>query len=101
EQAHQLLNSSFAQFLADRGVMQLERQRERDLESLAGDRTNLACHLGDFDEYWGLLAEAKRSREEDRRGRERERVDAIRTIVAGPLPGGGVPGPPSPRAALA
>jgi len=87
EQAHQLLNSSFAQFLADRGVMQLERQRERDLESLAGYRTNLACHLGDFDEYWGLLAEAKRSREEDRRGRERERVDAIRTIVAGLRPG--------------
>ena len=61
EQAHQLLNSSFAQFLADRGVVQLERQRERDLESLAGYRTNLVCHLGDFDEYWGLLAEAKRS----------------------------------------
>ena len=60
EQAHQLLNSSFAQFLADRGVVQLERQRERDLESLAGYRTNLVCHLGDFDEYWGLLAEAKR-----------------------------------------
>ena len=87
EQAHQLLNSSFAQFLADRGVVQLERQRERDLESLAGYRTNLVCHLGDFDEYWGLLAEAKRSREEDRRGRERERVDAIRTIVAGLRPG--------------
>ena len=56
EQAHQLLNSSFAQFLADRGVVQLERQRERDLESLAGYRTNLACDLGDFDEYWGLFA---------------------------------------------
>ena len=30
EEAHHLLNSSFAQFLADRGVVALERQLERD-----------------------------------------------------------------------
>ncbi len=71
EQAHQLLNSSFAQFLADRGVVTLERQREHDRKALEGYRTNLVCHLGDFDEYWSLLSEAKLLREEDRRGRER------------------------------
>ncbi len=87
EQAHQLLNSSFAQFLADRGVVSLERQREHDRKALEGYRANLECHLGDFDEYWSLLNEAKRLREEDRRGRERERVDAIRTVVAGLRPG--------------
>jgi ATP-dependent RNA helicase HelY len=87
EQAHQLLNSSFAQFLADRGVVTLERQREHDLKALEGYRANLVCHLGDFDEYWSMLNEAKRLREEDRRGRERERVGAIRAAVAGLRPG--------------
>ncbi len=87
EQAHRLLNSSFAQFLADRGVVSLERQREHDRQALEGYRANLVCHLGDFDEYWRLLSEAKRLREEDRRGRERDRVEAIRSAVAGLRPG--------------
>jgi ATP-dependent RNA helicase HelY len=87
EQAHQLLNSSFAQFLADRGVVALERQRKHDLQALDGYRANLVCHLGDFDEYWSLLSDAKRLREEDRRGRERERLEAIRAAVAGLRPG--------------
>jgi ATP-dependent RNA helicase HelY len=87
EQAHRLLNSSFAQFLADRGVVSLERQRQHDLEALTGYRANLACHLGDFDEYWGLLSEAKRLRDEDRRGRERDRIEAIKATVAGLRPG--------------
>ena len=38
----------------------------------------MACHLGDFDEYWGLLAQANELREEDRLGRDKARKDAIR-----------------------
>ena len=87
EQAHQLLNSSFAQFLADRGVVALERQRERDREALKGYRRNLVCNLGDFDEYWGSLAQARRLRDEDRRGHERDRSDAVRSAVAALRPG--------------
>jgi ATP-dependent RNA helicase HelY len=87
EQAHQLLNSSFAQFLADRGVVVLERQRERDREALEGYRRNLVCHVGNFDEYWGLLAQARRLRDEDRRGHERDRSDAVRSAVATLRPG--------------
>src|SRR5207244_1692725 len=70
EQAHRLLNSSFAQFLADRGVVALERQRERDAQAVEGYRKNIECHLGNFDEYWGLLEGARRLRDEDRRGRD-------------------------------
>ena len=55
EQAHHLLNSSFAQFLADRGVVALERSRQQDLAALEGYRKNLVCDLGDFEEYWGYL----------------------------------------------
>ncbi|HEV8564644.1 MAG TPA: DEAD/DEAH box helicase [Actinomycetota bacterium] len=87
EQAHQLLNSSFAQFLADRGVVVLERQLQRDREALDGYRVNMVCHLGDFEEYWGLLETAQRLREEDRKGRERERTDAVRETVASLKPG--------------
>ena len=36
EQAHHLLNSSFAQFLADRGVVALERSRQQDLATTRG-----------------------------------------------------------------
>ncbi|MGZ4133004.1 MAG: DEAD/DEAH box helicase, partial [Actinomycetota bacterium] len=87
EQAHQLLNASFAQFLADRGVVALERARERDREALQGYRKNLVCHLGDFEEYWDLLRRARQLREEDRRGREVARGEAVRSAVASLKPG--------------
>ena len=87
EQAHHLLNSSFAQFLADRGVVALERSRQQDLEALEGYRTNMVCHLGDFQEYWGLLEKARRLREQDRRTRDQDLRDRIRQTVAALKPG--------------
>ncbi|MEA2555745.1 MAG: ATP-dependent helicase HelY, partial [Actinomycetota bacterium] len=87
EQAHQLLNSSFGQFLADRGVVALERSRVRDREALEGYKQNMACHLGDFDEYWALVEGARTLREEERRGQEKERVEAVRDAVRGLRPG--------------
>jgi ATP-dependent RNA helicase HelY len=87
EQAHHLLNSSFAQFLADRGVVALERQMERDRAHLAGYREQLHCHLGDFQEYWGLREKAERIREEARKGRERVRADEVREALSVLRPG--------------
>jgi ATP-dependent RNA helicase HelY len=87
EQAHHLLNSSFAQFLADRGVVALERSRQQDLATLDGYRRNLACDRGDFREYWGYLERARRLREEDRRDRERDVRDRLRDAVAALRPG--------------
>jgi ATP-dependent RNA helicase HelY len=87
EQAHHLLNSSFAQFLADRGVVALERQLERDRAYLAGYREQLHCDLGDFQEYWALRERAERIREEARKGRERVRTDEVREALAGLRPG--------------
>jgi ATP-dependent RNA helicase HelY len=87
EQAHHLLNSSFAQFLADRGVVALERSRQQDVEALEGYRKNMVCHVGDFQEYWGLLEKARRLREDDRRSRDQDRRDQLREAVATLKPG--------------
>ena len=87
EQSHHLLNSSFAQFLADRGVVVLERSRQQDLATLEGYRKNMTCHLGDFEEYWGYLEKARRLREDDRQARDQGRRDDVRAGVAGLRPG--------------
>ncbi len=87
DEAHHLLNSSFAQFLADRGVVTLERELERDRAQLATFREQMRCHLGDFAEYWSLREKAMGVRDEFRKGRERARTDAIREGLAALRPG--------------
>jgi ATP-dependent RNA helicase HelY len=52
--ARALLESSFAQFQADKAVVGLTRQLKRNLEALEGYLESMTCHLGDFDEYMGL-----------------------------------------------
>jgi len=51
QQAREILESSFAQFQADRGVVGLARQARRNEEALAGYAEAMTCHLGDFREY--------------------------------------------------
>ena len=87
EQAHHLLDSSFAQFQADRGVVALERQLERDKEEVAGLQDRMQCHLGDFVEYWGLREKVDRIRQEARKGRERLRAESVRAALADLRPG--------------
>ncbi|MDO9397895.1 MAG: DEAD/DEAH box helicase [Herbiconiux sp.] len=47
----EILESSFAQFQADRAVVDLARKVRQQEESLAGFDTAMTCHLGDFREY--------------------------------------------------
>jgi ATP-dependent RNA helicase HelY len=49
--ASELLESSFAQFQADRAVVALARTVRRQEEALEGYREAMTCHLGDFEEY--------------------------------------------------
>ena len=52
--ARVLLESSFAQFQADRAVVGLARQIQKNDEALTGYREAMVCHLGDFEEYAAL-----------------------------------------------
>jgi ATP-dependent RNA helicase HelY len=55
EQAHHLLNLSFAQYRADRDVVRLETQLERTARHLEEVRREAECELGDVDEYRALV----------------------------------------------
>ena len=51
ETAREVLQTSFAQFQADRAVVGLARQLRKNEEGLQGYREAMQCHLGDFTEY--------------------------------------------------
>ncbi len=69
DQAHHLLNLSFAQYRADGDVVRLETELQRAREQVAALRLRATCERGDTEEYRRLLAEAQRmgrSRPRDR-----------------------------------
>ena len=61
--AREILESSFAQFQADRAVVGLARQVREQEESLAGYAKAMTCDRGDFTEYSGHPPRAERPRE--------------------------------------
>ena len=79
--AREILETSFAQFQADRAVVGLARQARRQNEALEGYAEAMTCHLGDFSEYMAIrrriaAAEADVSRTAARS----RRLDAIATL---------------------
>ena len=74
DRARELLESSFAQFQADKAVVGLARQLRKSDDALAGYAEAATCHLGDFGEYARLRRELSdteagiaKSRRQDRR----------------------------------
>ncbi|WP_285116696.1 DEAD/DEAH box helicase [Leifsonia sp. fls2-241-R2A-40a] len=53
----EILESSFAQFQADRAVVDLARKALQQEQSLAGYEEAMTCHLGDFTEYFSIRRE--------------------------------------------
>jgi ATP-dependent RNA helicase HelY len=69
----EILESSFAQFQADRAVVELARRLREQESSMQGYAEAMRCHLGDFAEYATLRRELsdlerKNARAEGRRG---------------------------------
>ena len=81
ERARALLESSFAQFQADRSVVGLARQVKRNLAALEGYREAMNCHLGDAADYDRLRSEI-RDREASlaREGAAQRRGEAARSL---------------------
>ncbi len=57
QRTREVLETSFAQFQADRSVVDLARKVRSQQESLDGYRQAMECHLGDFTEYAALRRE--------------------------------------------
>src|SRR3954447_993670 len=83
--ARELLESSFAQFQADKAVVGLARQLRKAENALEGYAEAATCHLGDFMEYSALrrrLSDAEnaqaRSRRADRRDEVVESLESLR-----------------------
>ncbi|MDQ3469919.1 MAG: DEAD/DEAH box helicase [Actinomycetota bacterium] len=79
EEAHHLLNLSFAQYQADRNVVQLEARMERLRAAAADARSRAASPYGDIWSYRAAL-EARRAR---RRGQEQVLADSVAALRPG------------------
>jgi len=81
EPARALLESSFAQFQADRSVVGIARQIAKNLDALEGYRTAMTCHLGDAQGYGGLRAAVKRRETElAKSGANQRRAAAAKSL---------------------
>src|SRR5215210_925708 len=81
ERAREMLESSFAQFQADRAVVGIARQVRRNEEALAGYAEAMQCHVGDFMDYFRLRVAIK-TREADisRRGKANSKAAAVSSL---------------------
>ena len=98
--AREILESSFAQFQADRSVVGLAKQVRSREESLAGYAKSMTCHLGDFTEYARLRRELSDAENATSRTKSRARKslsdDSLARLLPGDVvhvPGGRAPGP--------
>ena len=72
--AREVLESSFAQYQADRGVVELAAEARRKRRSLAGLEEQMSCRLGDFREYAMLrqrISDAEADLSREKRGARR------------------------------
>ncbi len=73
ETSREILETSFAQFQADRAVVGMARAVRKNEEGLEGYAEGMACHLGDFSEYAALRHEIARLEKDGARERSASR----------------------------
>ncbi|MBA0050706.1 DEAD/DEAH box helicase [Streptomyces sp. AJS327] len=79
--SRELLETSFAQFQADRSVVGISRQVRKNEEGLEGYRAAMTCHLGDFEEYSRLRRDLKdRETELAKQGQAQRRARAATAL---------------------
>ena len=81
ELAREVLETSFAQFQADRSVVGLARQVRTHERAMQGYAESMSCHLGDFAEYAGLRQQIKeREARLSRRRQGDERAETAQSL---------------------
>ena len=87
DRAREVLETSFAQFQADRAVVGLARQAQSHAEALEGYRAAMECHLGDFGEYASLRLRLREREQglsrESANGRRADTVASLRSLRTG------------------
>ncbi|QEV17165.1 DEAD/DEAH box helicase [Streptomyces alboniger] len=79
--SRELLETSFAQFQADKSVVGISRQVQKNEEGLEGYKASMTCHLGDFEEYARLRRRLKdRENELAKQGAAQRRVAAAAAL---------------------
>ena len=79
----EILESSFAQFQADRAVVDLARKVKQQEETLAGYAEPMTCHLGDFAEYAALrrkLTDLEKQTDSGSRAAKEKRSAALNSL---------------------
>jgi len=83
EVAREILETSFAQFQADRAVVGLARAVRRNEEALEGYAEAMECHLGDFREYAALRNEIRQVEKDGAKARAAsKRAEAALSLEA-------------------
>ncbi|MBT2527207.1 DEAD/DEAH box helicase [Streptomyces sp. ISL-99] len=79
--SRELLETSFAQFQADKSVVGISKQVQKNEEGIQGYREGMTCHLGDFEEYARLRRDLKdRETELAKQGAVQRRVAAAASL---------------------
>lgn len=79
--SRELLETSFAQFQADKSVVGISKQVQKNEEGIEGYREGMTCHLGDFEEYARLRRDLKeRETELAKQGAVQRRVAAAASL---------------------
>ncbi|MCU1431259.1 MAG: box helicase [Actinotalea sp.] len=81
DRAREVLETSFAQFQADRAVVGLARQARSHAEALDGYAAAMRCHLGDFAEYARIRQQlAERESDLSREAARARRSEAVASL---------------------
>ncbi|MFL6162597.1 MAG: DEAD/DEAH box helicase [Jatrophihabitantaceae bacterium] len=81
--ARELLESSFAQFQADRSVVGLRRQITRNDKAMAELQDKMRCHLGDFASYQALRDQiSEREKMLVKKGNSERRAEIAQSLEA-------------------
>lgn len=85
--ARTILESSFAQFQADRGVVGMARDVTKRESSLSGYEESMTCHLGSFLEYFGLRRRLSEQQKDQAKARTRQRKREVIRVLSALEPG--------------